>query len=146
MEERIMASVNRVTLLGNLGHDPEVRKTTNGKSVVNVNLATSRRWTDEKGKTEERTDWHRVVAFGRTAEVIGEYVRKGSQLYVEGQLQTRGYLGKEKEKRFVTEVIAQRIQLLGRPEDKKVPAGGEIPAAPAEPPVHEGQMEDDVPF
>jgi single-strand DNA-binding protein len=146
MEERIMASVNRVTLLGNLGHDPEVRKTTNGTSVVNVNLATSRRWKDEKGKTEERTDWHRVVAFGRTAEVIGEYVRKGGQLYVEGHLQTRGYLDKEKEKRFVTEVIAQRIQLLGRPEDKRVPAGGEIPSAPAEPPVHEGQTEDDIPF
>ena len=141
-----MASVNRVTLLGNLGHDPEVRKTTNGTSVVNVNLATSRRWKDDKGKTQERTDWHRVVAFGRTAEVIGEYVRKGGQLYVEGHLQTRTYLDKEKEKRFVTEVIAQRIQLLGRPEDKKVPAGGEIPAAPAEPPAHEGPAEDDIPF
>jgi single-strand DNA-binding protein len=146
MKETNMASVNRVTLLGNLGHDPEMRKTTTGMPVVNVNLATSRRWKDGKGATQERTDWHRVVAFGRTAEVIGEYVKKGGQLYVEGHLQTRAYLDKDKNKRHVTEVIAERVQLLGRPQDQKVPKGGDIPEAAPEPPAPEGQVEDDIPF
>jgi len=146
MQERIMASVNRVTLLGNLGHDPEVRKTTSGIAVVNVNLATSRRWKGEKGKVQERTDWHRVVAFGRTAEVIGEYVKKGGQLFVDGYLQTRSYVDRDSQKRFVTEVIARRVQLLGRPEDRQALAGGEIPDAPGEPPAPDGATEDDIPF
>lgn len=140
-----MASVNRVTLLGNLGQDPEVRSTAGGTPVVNFTMATSRRW-KEGDEVKEHTDWHRVVAFGRTAEIIGEYVRKGSQLYVEGRLQTRAYLDRDDEKRYVTEVIAQRVQLLGRPEDKRVPKGGDMPEAAAEPPAPEGPVDDDIPF
>src|SRR5262245_51327461 len=124
MQERTMASVNRVTLLGNLGQDPEVKKTPNGTPVVSFTMATARRW-KEGEELKEHTDWHRVVACGRTADIIGEYVRKGSQLYVEGRLQTRVYLDRDDTKRYVTEVIAQRVQLLGRPEDKRVPKGGE---------------------
>ena len=108
-------------------------------------MATSRRWKEE-GELKEKTDWHRVVAFGRTAEVVGEYVRKGNQLYVEGYLQTRAYLDKDQNKKYVTEVIAQRVQLLGRPEDKKVPTGGEVPEAPAEPPAPKTATEGEIPF
>ena len=140
-----MASVNRVTLLGNLGQDPEVRSTANGTPVANFTMATSRRW-KEGDELKEHTDWHRVVAFGRTAEIIGEYVRKGSQLYVEGRLQTRAYLDRDEARRYVTEVIAQRVQLLGRPQDQKVPKGGEVSAAPSAPPEPEGPLDDDIPF
>lgn len=140
-----MASVNRVTLLGNLGHDPEMRKTTGGSSVVNVSLATSRRW-KEGEQVKEATDWHRVVAFGRTAEVVAEYTKKGSQLYVEGRLQTRAYLDKSQEKRYVTEVVASRVQLLGGPQDQKAPSGGEVQPEPTSPAEPEGTPEDDIPF
>lgn len=88
-----------------------------------------------------------MVAFGRTAEIVGEYVRKGNQLYVEGRLQTRAYLDRDDSKRYVTEVIAQRrVQLLGGPEDNRVPKGGDVPEVPAEPPAPEGAVEDEIPF
>lgn len=145
MKEREVASVNEVRLLGNLGRDPEVRHTNNGTAIATVNLATSRRW-KEGDDVREATDWHRVVAFGRTAEVIGEYTQKGSQLYVEGRLQTRSYRDREDQKKYVTEIVARRIQLLGRPQDQKAPSGGEEPPAPATEPEPEGPTEDDIPF
>ena len=141
-----MAGVNSVTLLGNIGRDPEVRKTTKGTAVVNFSMATTKRWKDrETNEQKEHTEWHRLVAFGRTAEIVGEYVRKGSQLYIEGQLQTRAWIGKEGYKRYTTEVIVRQLQLLGRPEDRKVAEPVDVPETPAteqEPP----QVDDDIPF
>lgn len=138
-----MAGVNRVALLGNIGRDPEVRHTSTGTAVVNFSMATSRRWKDrETNEAKEHTEWHRLVAFGRTAEVIGAYVRKGSQLYIEGYLQTRSWLDKDQKKRYTTEVIVRQLQMLGRPEDRKVAEPVEAP----EPPATEQEPSEDIPF
>ncbi|MBU0513641.1 MAG: single-stranded DNA-binding protein [Proteobacteria bacterium] len=109
-------SVNRVTLLGNLGRDPEIRYTTDGRAIANFTLATSERFKDKDGEWQEKTEWHRVVFFGRTAEVCGEYLHKGKQVYVEGRLQTRKW-EKDGEDRYTTEVVGQNLQMLGRVDD-----------------------------
>ena len=108
-----MASgVNKVILVGNLGRDPEVRYTTNGTAVANLNLATARRYRDRDGNWQEETDWHRVVLFGRLGEVAGEYLSKGRQIYIEGRLQTRSY-EKDGQTRYITEVVGNDMQMLG---------------------------------
>ena len=142
-----MASMNKVLLLGNLGRAPDLRKTTAGTPVLSFPMATSRRWKDRKsGEVRSATDWHRVVVWGNQAEVLAEYLKKGSQLHVEGRLQSRVWTDGDGAKRFVTEVIAVRIQLLGRPEDRKVPEPVIEPHAPAEPPEAEGAEDEDIPF
>ena len=114
-----MASgVNKVILIGRLGGDPEVRYTTNGGAVANFNLATNESWTDKSGQKQERTEWHRVVIWGKMAELCGQYLSKGRQAYVEGRLQTREWNDKEGNKRYTTEIIAQNIQFLGGPGEK----------------------------
>jgi len=108
-----MASVNKVILIGNLGRDPETRYTTGGDAVTNLNLATSEQWKDKSGEKQERTEWHRVVLFGRQAEVAGEYLKKGRSVYIEGRLQTRKYTDKDGVEKYSTEIVADRMQLLG---------------------------------
>ncbi len=108
-----MASVNKVILLGNLGRDPETRYTTGGDAVTNLNIATSENWKDKSGEKQERTEWHRVVLFGRQAEVAGEYLKKGRSVYIEGRLQTRKYTDKDGVEKFSTEIVADRMQLIG---------------------------------
>ena len=141
-----MASLNRVTLIGNLGRDPEVRTTPNGTKVATVSLATTTRWREPESKeAKTRPEWHRVVLWGRNAEIVAEYCTKGSQLYVEGPLQTRSWTDRDGAKRYTTEVVARRVQLLGRPEDRSVAETGETaPEAPA--PDKPEILEDDIPF
>jgi single-strand DNA-binding protein len=108
-----MASVNKVILLGNLGRDPETRYTTGGDAVTNLNIATSEQWKDKNGEKQERTEWHRVVLFGRSAEIAGEYLKKGRSVYIEGRLQTRKYTDKDGVEKYSTEIVGDRMQLIG---------------------------------
>ena len=112
-----MASVNKVILLGNLGRDPETRYTTGGDAVTNLSIATSEQWKDKSGEKQERTEWHRVVLFGRQAEVAGEYLKKGRSVYIEGRLQTRKYTDKDGVEKYSTEIVADRMQLIGGARD-----------------------------
>lgn len=106
-------SVNKVVLIGRLGKDPEVRIMPNGESVANVTLATSENWKDKSGVKQEKTEWHNLVFYRRTAEVAGEYLKKGSQIYIEGKLQTRKWQTKEGQDRYSTEIIVHEMQMLG---------------------------------
>jgi single-strand DNA-binding protein len=106
-------SVNKVILLGNLGKDPEVRYMTSGEAITTITLATSENWKDKSGEKQEKTEWHRVVFFGKLAEIAGEYLKKGRQVYVEGKLQTRKWQDKEGQERYTTEVVAKEMTLLG---------------------------------
>ncbi len=108
-----MAGVNKVILIGNLGNDPDMRYMPNGEPVANISIATSETWNDKNtGEKREKTEWHRVVAYRRIAEVIGQYTRKGSKLYVEGRLQTRKWTDQSGQQRYTTEIIADNIQML----------------------------------
>jgi len=106
--------VNKVILVGNLGADPEIRQSPNGSVVANLNVATGEGWKDQQGQLQERTEWHRVVMFGRTAEIARDYLRKGSKLYLEGRLQTRKWQDKNGQDRYTTEIVAQEFQMLDR--------------------------------
>ena len=125
-----MASVNKVILIGNLGRDPETRYTTGGDAVTNLNIATSEQWKDKSGEKQERTEWHRVVLFGRQAEVAGEYLKKGRSVYIEGRLQTRKYTDKDGVEKYSTEIVADRMQLLGG-RDSGGSSGGDVEFATA---------------
>jgi len=105
--------VNKVILIGNLGADPEVRFTPGGQAVANFRIATSESWTDKNGQKQERTEWHRIVVWGKLAELCGEYLKKGRQCYVEGRLQTREWTDKENRKNYTTEVVANAVTFLG---------------------------------
>jgi single-strand DNA-binding protein len=111
-----MASVNKVILIGNLGRDPETRYTTGGDAVTNLRIATTETWKDKAGEKQEKTEWHTVVLFGRQAEIAGEYLKKGRPVYIEGRLQTRKYTDKEGVEKYSTEVVGDRMQLLGSRE------------------------------
>jgi single-strand DNA-binding protein len=108
-----MAGVNKAILVGNLGRDPELRTTPNGQSVVNFTLATSENWTDKSGERVERTEWHRIVVWGRTAEMCNQYLSKGRTVYVEGRIQTREWEDKEGNKRYTTEINANTVNFIG---------------------------------
>jgi single-strand DNA-binding protein len=108
-----MRSLNKVLLIGNLGSDPEVRRTQGGQSVATFRLATNESWGDKSGERQERTEWHRVVAWGRLAEIVGEYMKKGRQVYVEGRIQTRQWQDQQGQTRYMTEVVALSIMMLG---------------------------------
>ena len=117
--------VNKVILIGNLGRDPEVRYSPNGQAIANVNLATSESWKDKNtGEKQERTEWHRVVFFGRLAEIAGEYLKKGMQVYVGGRLQTRKWQDKDGNDRYTTEIVASDMQMLGSRSGAGVPDEG----------------------
>ncbi len=140
-----MASLNKVLLIGNLGRDPEVRFTPGGTAVANFTLATTERWSDAtSGERKEKTEWHRVVVWGKQAEIAGEYLRKGRQVFIEGSLQTREWTDRDGNKRVTTEIRAQRFQMLGRPGESAPQAAADSGAAVAEP--GPGFGEDDIPF
>jgi single-strand DNA-binding protein len=144
-----MSSFQQVTLLGNVGKDPEVKYTANGNAIANLSIATSRKWKDKDGERHEETEWHRVTFFGRQAEVIGEYVQKGNPLFVTGYLKTRKWQDKDGIDRYTTEIIAENFQLLARNDGWSEPA--ERPAArPAAKPAPKQQSipgdDDDIPF
>ena len=158
--------VNKVILVGNLGKDPEVRYSPNGGAVANITLATSESWKDKTtGEKQEKTEWHRVVFFGRLAEIAGEYLKKGAQVYIEGRLQTRKWQDKEGKDRYTTEIVAGEMQMLGSREGRGAPSefdqssdegrssGGSSSRAPAtassgggKPSSPPGDFDDDIPF
>jgi single-strand DNA-binding protein len=149
-----MASVNKVILIGNLGRDPETRFLPSGSAVANISVATTDTWKDKtSGEKKEATEWHRVVFFGRLAEIVGEYLKKGSQVYIEGRLQTRKY-EKDGQDHYSTEIIADTMKMLGSRsgmgtgeprEMREPPAVGE--SKPAKKPAGQFQdMDDDIPF
>ncbi len=135
-----MAGVNKAILLGRLGADPEIRYTSNGTAVANFRIATSEKWTNPNGEKEERTEWHRIVAFGKLGEICGEYLAKGKQVYIEGRLQTRTWEDRDKNQRTTTEIIATVMQMLGSAGGGKAP-GKEEPSYAEEP-----AKDDDIPF
>lgn len=105
--------VNKVIIVGNLGNDPEIRNLPNGGAVANLSVATSESWKDQQGQPQERTEWHRVTMYRRLAEIAGEYLKKGSQVYLEGKLQTRKWQDQQGNDRYTTEIIADQMQMLG---------------------------------
>ncbi|HWR76710.1 MAG TPA: single-stranded DNA-binding protein [Thiobacillus sp.] len=162
-----MASVNKVILVGNLGRDPEMRYLPSGEAVANLAIATTDKYKDKAGQMVEQTEWHRVSFFGRTAEVCGQYLKKGSQVYVEGSIRTRKYTDKEGIEKYATEIRGDRMQMLGskggggmadmddggydqsapRSQPQGAPSRGNAPAA-AQRPASSGfdDMDDDIPF
>ncbi len=158
-----MASVNKVIIVGNLGKDPETRVFPDGGTVCNITVATSRQWKDKaSGERQEETEWHRIVFRDRLAEIAGEYLRKGKQVYVEGRLKTRKYTDKDGVEKFTTEVVAYEMQMLGsregmgEGESRGSSSGGGAPASrpapstarPAASKSSTGfdDMDDDIPF
>lgn len=139
--------VNKVILIGNLGADPEIRFTASGSAVANLRLATSETWTGKDGQKQEHTEWHRIVAFGRLAEICRDYLNKGSRIYIEGRIQTRSWEDQTGNKRYTTEIVAREMKMLS---PKGASGGGqqisyddiEPVAEPAGPPP----TDDDVPF
>jgi single-strand DNA-binding protein len=155
-----MAGVNKVILVGNLGADPEVRYLNTGTAVANFRMATTQNIKNKEGERQARTEWHRVVAFGRLAEICGEYLNKGKQVYIEGRLQTRSWDDRDGNKRWTTEIIAATMQMLGSPSDQRA-LEGEVPVlgSPSDQKALEGEVpdfeeptdsgadqEDDIPF
>lgn len=154
--------VNKVILVGNLGRDPEVRYSPNGSAVANVTIATSESWKDKNtGEKQERTEWHRIVFFGRLAEIAGEYLKKGAQIYVEGRLQTRKWQDKEGQDRYTTEIVANEMQMLGSRGGQGSPAsenfnqdpsheapavGGAAKGQPKSKAGAAADFDDDIPF
>jgi len=156
--------VNKAIIVGNLGADPETRYTAGGTAVTNIRVATSESWRDKSsGETQERTEWHRIVFFARLAEVAGEYLRKGSKVYVEGRLQTRKWQGQDGQDRFTTEIVANEMQMLdsrgggsapmadgGQQHQRSAPpAGGQSQPQQSPQPAETGfddDLDDDIPF
>ncbi|HVS01767.1 MAG TPA: single-stranded DNA-binding protein [Thermoanaerobaculia bacterium] len=140
--------VNKVILVGNLGRDPEIRSLPSGQAVANFSLATNRKYKDRDGNRQEQTEWHNVVCFGRQAEIAGQYLTKGKQIYVEGRLQTRSWDDRESGKKvYRTEVIVDNFQMLGQrgggDHDQGAAAGGYEPEAST---GGGGAEDDDIPF
>jgi single-strand DNA-binding protein len=152
--------INKVILVGNLGADPETRYTANGAAVTNIRVATTESWRDKQsGENQERTEWHRVVFFSRLAEIAGEYLRKGSQVYIEGSLRTRKWQDQSGQDRYTTEIVANEMQMLGGRSDSMSagPQSGGFrdrkPAQPSQEPASspasatdDSFAEDDIPF
>jgi len=143
-----MAGINKVIIIGRLGNDPEVRYTPSGAAVAKFSVATSEEWKDKNtGEKKERTEWHRITAWGKLGEICGEYLAKGRQVYVEGRLQTSSYDDKDGVKRYSTEIVASDVQFLGSKESGGGRSGGGAP--PREPFGGQGgppPADDDIPF
>ncbi len=150
-----MASVNKVILVGNLGADPETRYLPSGDGITNIRMATTSQWKDKtSGDRKEETEWHRVAFFGKLAEIAGQYLKKGSQVYIEGRLRTRKWQDKEGNDRYSTEIVADVMQMLGSRQGMGEPAPTRESAPPqaAGEPNHKqaasgfGDLDDDIPF
>jgi len=147
--------VNKVILIGNLGRDPEIRYMPNGQAVANITIATSESWKDKNtGEQQEKTEWHRVVFFRRLAEIAGEYLKKGSKVYIEGKLQTRKWQDNQGQDRYTTEILANEMQMLDSrggsnnftSDMSQDPGYGNEPAGAQQTPVPAGDFDDDIPF
>jgi len=148
--------VNKVILVGNLGKDPEVRYMPNGNAIANITLATTDSWKDKQtGEQQEKTEWHRIVMFRRLGEIAGEYLKKGSQVYIEGKLQTRKWQDNSGNDRYTTEIVANEMQMLGGrgggsagfPADSEPARSAPAQSAPAPAPAAAGgDFDDDIPF
>lgn len=143
-----MVSVNKVTILGNLGREPEIRKTGDGKSIANLNIATSENWKDRDGNKQEKTEWHRVVVFGKLADIVEKYLNKGDSVYIEGKLQTRKWQDSQGQDKYTTEISVDgfggTLKMLGKRD-----SGGSQPAAEQptmKPASSDAPFDDDVPF
>ncbi len=136
--------INKVILVGNLGSDPELRHTPNGNPVANFNIATTDLWTNKDGQQEQRTEWHRIVAWGRLAEICNEYLKKGRQVYIEGRIQTRSWEDQNGQTRRITEIVANQMMMLGTREGGAVPELSE--KAEGEGAEVSGDVGDDLPF
>lgn len=136
-------AMNKVILIGRLGADPELKHTPSGATVLQVSLATSRRYKDKSGSLQEKTEWHRLVFWNRSAEIVAQYCKKGSPLGVEGEIQTREWLDRDQAKRYTTEIVVDRLELLGSKPQASAP-----PASESEAPVVDNFAEwrDDIPF
>ncbi|MFQ5742763.1 MAG: single-stranded DNA-binding protein [Acidobacteriota bacterium] len=137
--------VNKIILVGNLGRDPELRYTQSGTAVANFSVATTERWTDREGQRQEHTEWHRIVAWGKLAEIVGEYLSKGKQVYIEGSVRTRQWEDREGSTRYTTEVRANNLLMLGSPgatSELAEPAPSEV----SEDPSGSDVSDDDIPF
>jgi single-strand DNA-binding protein len=148
-----MASVNKVILIGNLGADPETRYLPSGDAVTNIRIATTEAWKDKGGEKQEHTEWHRIAFFGKQAEIAGEYLKKGSPVYVEGRIRTRKWQDKDGQDRYSTEIVADRMQLLGSRgggADAIAREPAAVAGTPAKPPARRDDpfkgVEDDIPF
>ncbi len=145
-----MASLNKVILIGNLGADPEMRYTPSGRAVVNFRMATTRQWNTQDGERREETEWHRIVAFSKLAEICGQYLKKGAPVYVEGRLQTRSWEDQSGMKRYTTEIVANEMQMLSARQQSEVASdapGGIGSKAPEAPPsTPDPGVDDDLPF
>ena len=142
-----MSGVNKVILIGNLGANPELRYTQGQQAVANLRLATTEKWTDKNGQKQEATEWHRVVVWGKQAEICGQYLTKGRQIYVEGRIRTRQWQDQQGQKRYSTEIVAQTVQMLGsRAERGPDEVAATVP--PDEPMGAENApgTDDDIPF
>ncbi len=150
-------SVNKVILVGRLGKDPETRYMTNGEAVTNVSLATSENWKDKNGEKQEKTEWHNLVFYRRLAEIAGEYLKKGSQVYVEGKIQTRKWQDKDGKDRYTTEIIVNEMQMLGSKTGgagsfevvERPASSGSSSSASKSAPASKGNFDnfdDDIPF
>lgn len=150
--------INKVILVGNLGKDPETRYSADGNAITNITLATSESWKDKTGEQQERTEWHRVVFFNKLGEIAGQYLKKGSQVYVEGALRTRKWQGQDGKDNYTTEIVASEMQMLGgrggNAGEYSAPVGGGSAARrnePAQQPASSpaggfDQFDDDIPF
>ena len=135
-----MAGVNKAILIGNLGRDPEIRYTKTGTAVANFTLATSEKWTDKAGQKQDRTEWHRIVAWGKTGELCAQYLAKGRSVYIEGRIQTREWEDKDGQKRKTTEINASTVTFLGSKDAGNQASSSESSPSPS---IEEG---DDIPF
>ena len=136
-----MSGVNKAILIGNLGKDPELRFTPGGQAVANFSIATNEKWTDKAGVKQEKTEWHRIVAWGKTAELCGEFLKKGREVYIEGKIQTREWNNKDGVKQYTTEIVAQNVTFLSGKSDGGSRGGDEF-AQPAPLP----SSDSDIPF
>lgn len=139
--------VNKAILIGNLGKDPELKYTPSGKAVTTFSLATSERWTGADGQKNESTTWHNIVAWGKQAEVMKEYLAKGKQVYIEGRIDNRSYEDKEGNKKYISEIVVQNFQFIGgRPSEDRGAGGGGGGSAPMPEPSGATGDDDDLPF
>ena len=139
--------VNKVILIGNLGANPELRYTAGQQAVANLRIATTERWTDKSGQKQEATEWHRVVVWGKQAEIVGQYLTKGRQVFIEGSIRTRQWQDQQGQKRFTTEIVARNVQMLGSRGDRPPEEAATVP--PGEDTAPEefgGGVDDDIPF
>jgi single-strand DNA-binding protein len=136
--------LNKAQIIGHLGRDPELRYTPEGMAVANLAVATNETWKDKDGERQERTEWHRIVLFGKPAEIAGEYLKKGSLAYFEGRLQTRKWQTQDGQDRYTTEIVAERLRMLGGRGERDTPAGG--PAANGHQAAPGAPFDDDIPF